>query len=288
MKNFFKYLSQTPGNKDWGVNIITSGYHQIRPGDIYPPAGHPNSHLFEWSEGRSLKGFYMVYIPTGGGILETKEKNFEVNPGDMLMLYNNEWHRYKPNSEEGWEEYWIGFEGDFFEDSIKQEVFPESKSYVKHLGYKEEIIFLMSQSLELIRRNTNGYRKILSGILIQLLAYTITSEENEFKTGEEDIANKTIKTIRTQLYKEIDFEELASKFNLSYSRFRTIFKQQTGIAPQQYLIQERIQNAHRLLSNTDKGIKEIASLTGFRSVYYFSRIFRQKTGLSPTEVRRKK
>ena len=230
----------------------------------------------------------MVYIPTGAGVLETKEATYKVSSGDMLMIYYDEWHRYKPNSSEGWEEYWIGFEGDFFEESIKLEIFPEKKSYVKRLGYKEEIIFLMSQSHELIKRNSRGYKKILAGILIQLLAYTLSIDEDEQNSGEEGIVNKTIKLIRTQLYKEVDFEALAAKFNLSYSRFRTIFKQQTGIAPQQYLIQERIQNAHRLLSNTDKAIKEIASLTGFQSVFYFSRIFRQKTGFSPTEVRRKK
>ncbi len=61
----------------------------------------------------------------------------------------------------------------------------------------------MSQSLELIRRNTKGYRKILAGILIQLLAYTITSEEYELKTGEQNLAEETIKLIRTKLYRRL-------------------------------------------------------------------------------------
>lgn len=288
VKNFFKYLTRAAGRQDWGANIFTSGYHQVRPGDTYPPPGHPRSHKFTWTQGRRLKGFHIVYIPTGTGVFETREKRFDVNPGDMLLLYANQWHRYKPKPNEGWEEYWIGFDGDFFEDSIKQEVFPKSESYVKRIGYKDEIIFLMNQSLELIKRNTNGHRKILAGILIQLLAYTITTEDHPVETRVENIGDRTIRTIRAQLHKEIDFQELAAKFHLSYSRFRTLFKQQTGLGLQQYLIRERIQNAHRLLSNTDKGIKEIASMTGFKSVYYFSRIFRKKTGFSPTEIRRKK
>jgi len=48
--DLFRYL--TKQNDDWGVNLTTIGYHHAAPGSVYPPAGHPETHAFDWQSGR--------------------------------------------------------------------------------------------------------------------------------------------------------------------------------------------------------------------------------------------
>src|ERR1700722_3160913 len=67
--DLFRYL--TKQNDDWGVNLTTIGYHHAAPGSAYPPAGHPETHAFDWKSGRKLNEYHMVYVPTGAGLFET-------------------------------------------------------------------------------------------------------------------------------------------------------------------------------------------------------------------------
>jgi AraC-like DNA-binding protein len=60
----------------------------------------------------------------------------------------------------------------------------------------------------------------------------------------------------------------------------------TGISPRQYFLQLKVMRARELLITTDQSIKEISYQLGFDSIYYFSRFFKQKTGMSPSEFRK--
>ena len=80
--------------------------------------------------------------------------------------------------------------------------------------------------------------------------------------------------------------ELAALSGLGRTYFSFVFKEVTGIRLRDYLIQARINKAKDLLKNAELKVKEIAYQVGFRSPDYFCRIFRKKTGISPTEWRK--
>ena len=82
-------------------------------------------------------------------------------------------------------------------------------------------------------------------------------------------------------------ETLARSVNLSSSRLRHLFKQETGQTPTQYLKQLRLKHSENLLRTTFLSIKEIARSSGLISVSYFVREFKKTFGLSPTVYRRK-
>ena len=88
------------------------------------------------------------------------------------------------------------------------------------------------------------------------------------------------------IYDKFTPEEIAQSINMSYSNFRKSFKQYTGIAPHQYLLQLKLSKTKDLLSNTDMSIQEIAMKLNFESADYFSYFFRSKTGINPLSYRK--
>jgi AraC-like DNA-binding protein len=83
----------------------------------------------------------------------------------------------------------------------------------------------------------------------------------------------------------IDFEKEARAMGLSYSHFRRLFRQRTGRPPHDYLLYCRMQSAADALKDRRRSIKEIAMDTGYEDPAQFTKLFRQKTGLSPRQFR---
>ena len=76
---------------------------------------------------------------------------------------------------------------------------------------------------------------------------------------------------------------LAEKMGISEVYLRKLFASHLGVTPKQYILDLRIKTARQLLTGTTKTVTEISEACGFASVYHFSRIFKQRTALTPTE-----
>jgi AraC family transcriptional regulator of arabinose operon len=83
-----------------------------------------------------------------------------------------------------------------------------------------------------------------------------------------------------------DTPGLAALVNLSPSRFRHLFKQETGTTPAQYLKEFRLRKAEKMLRTTFLSIKQILKQVGIASNAHFVRDFRLKYGMTPTAYRR--
>jgi AraC family transcriptional regulator of arabinose operon len=83
-----------------------------------------------------------------------------------------------------------------------------------------------------------------------------------------------------------DISALAVLVNLSPSRFRHLFKQETGTSPAQYLKDLRLTRAEKMLRTTFLSIKQILKHVGIGSNAHFVRDFRRKYGTTPTAYRR--
>ena len=79
---------------------------------------------------------------------------------------------------------------------------------------------------------------------------------------------------------------LSERVKVSEVYFRRLFKEHFGITPKQYILNIRIEEAKRMLSEGISSISSISSACGFSSVYHFSRAFKISTGLTPTEFER--
>jgi len=100
-----------------------------------------------------------------------------------------------------------------------------------------------------------------------------------------DVIHKTIGYIREHAHEKLTLDELAKAVYLSRSYLSRIFKAETGMNLSNYINRERIRRACSLLVNTDMSISHIAHAMGFDEQSYFTRIFTQTTGVSPSRYR---
>lgn len=91
--------------------------------------------------------------------------------------------------------------------------------------------------------------------------------------------------VNDQLAHKLSLEEIAGVAGLSPSHFIALFKQSTGTAPHQYVMNQRIEKAKQLLTRTKLPIAEIAARTGFADQSHLTRVLRSRTGLTPSKFR---
>ncbi|MBD2112717.1 MULTISPECIES: helix-turn-helix domain-containing protein [Cyanophyceae] len=91
--------------------------------------------------------------------------------------------------------------------------------------------------------------------------------------------------IHEALDADLKLADLAAIAGLSPFHFSHQFKQAMGMAPYQYVLQQRVERAKQLLKQTNHSIVEIALLCGFNSHSHLSKQFRQTTGTTPSAYR---
>lgn len=287
MKNYYKYLPVTQTEKNWGFYVTTVGYTRVNPREKYPIKGHPKTHAFDWNKGRILNGYYIVFISRGKGKFESAFTNPQViSEGTCFFLYPNVWHRYKPDLNTGWEEYWVGFDGYYPADLMNKGFFSPEHPFV-NTGMNELLLILFQSLLETVKTGSLGYHQIISGITLEMLGliHMISIHKDEGDVPDKKLIQKAMFLIRESMGNSIDIKKLVQELPMGYSKFRKLFKQETGFSPHQYFIHIRISRAEELLRSTDLNVNEIAYQTGFESEFYFSKLFKKKNGLAPSEYR---
>ena len=78
---------------------------------------------------------------------------------------------------------------------------------------------------------------------------------------------------------------LAKLSGFSVSYFLSLYKKIYGVSPIDELIDYRILQSKAMLESNIISISEIAERCGFSGLYYFSRIFKRKVGMTPTQYR---
>jgi AraC-like DNA-binding protein len=285
--NFKKYLIISELDNKWGFIVNDTGYTIYPKKSDYPSKGHPGSHMFSWKTGRILNEFHLVLISKGEGIFESKSVGKKrINEGDAFLLFPGEWHRYKPESKTGWTEHWVGFTGEIANLIIKEYFFKKENPIANK--YNNQLVTKLFQVLhQLIKEEPFGFQRIASGICIQLMAEFCNTQFGSRLKYESPIS-RSKHIMNEKIDEEIDFKILAKNLGISYSKFRSDFKRQTGLPPLQYFLLLKIEKAKNLLLNTDIHSKQIAYDLGFESAHYFCRLFKQKTGLTPEQFRIKR
>ncbi|MCW0482270.1 AraC family transcriptional regulator [Gaoshiqia sediminis] len=287
MTDFLKYLTPGERDKEWGIFLNVAGSSLVAPSSVYPSPQHPTGYHFNWEQGRYLNEYQLNYITEGKGVLENENGRFQIKPGSILVTSPNVWHRYKPLLKTGWKEQYIGFNGQIAAQFLAHPLFSPQQPVI-NIGIREEILDTYLKIFDLVKEEKPGFQQIAAGMVIKLLGYLLSFEMQKEFTGKRiaTIIEEARFKMRAGVDKAIDLEEIAREHHIGYSYFRKMFKSYTGVAPHQYHLELKIMRAKELLLSTDKSIKEISFELGFQSIHYFSRIFKNKTGISPGEFRK--
>lgn len=100
------------------------------------------------------------------------------------------------------------------------------------------------------------------------------------------LAVNVIYYLQSSYNQKITIEQLAEEFHTNRTSLLSDFKKYTGQSVNQYLIQLRLTMASTLLRDTTLTIDEICDRTGFHDISYFSKVFKKKLNLTPSEYRR--
>jgi AraC-like DNA-binding protein len=281
------YLTISNRDEDWGIVVTTVGFQFVKPGSRYPLSRHPDNYEFEPQKGRILNEYQLVYITRGSGFFSSQScKQQKIGEGTMILLFPGEWHSYYPSKETGWDEYWVGFRGPHIDRRVQNRFFTREEP-LHHIGISSTIISLYDEILNYSTEEKAGFQEMISSIVLHILGSVYYKERNH-QFADSEMVNK-IKEAQTLMKphsgQQYTPEMIANHLGLSYSSFRSKFKEYTGSSPAHYQNQQRLLAAKELLTGSEKNVSEIAYMLQFESVGQFSTFFRQREGITPTVFR---
>jgi AraC-like DNA-binding protein len=269
----------------WGIYCLDAGAVEILPHEGYPYQAdlHPPQYSKNWEKGRILSEFQFVYIAKGSGLFRTRKSEEQVQEGSFIILVPGEWHWYRPHRETGWIEYWVGFNGDW-PQLLLERAFLGPTPRVINVGIRGSLIRYYNTILEEIAQEPPGYQQVISSFIPLILSEVIASASRPQIEARGRAVFEHVKAVfEENLYNRIDMESLATDLKLNYAVFREEFKAYTGLSPYQYFLQMKINRAKELLMDGEVTVKGISYLLAFDNPYYFSRLFKKKTGVSPSQ-----
>ena len=142
-------------------------------------------------------------------------------------------------------------------------------------------------------RETFGYefqvRSSLSWLLFLLFSHrpADASPPSERIRRSTERTKQMIQYIQEHFSEEPTTAEIAASAGISESEALRCFRSTIGMPPVRYLKQYRVERAAALLSSSQYKISEIGSMCGFGDASYFTKLFREQKGCTPTQYRQK-
>lgn len=282
--SYARYLTYSERDTLWSCYGTTVGRDRTEPDDDYPPhpENHPRNYFFNKRIGRTLQEFAIVYIVRGQGQLEVNGTGYRLKSGSAFFLFPGIRHWYAPDSHTGWDEYWVGFNGKEVERLYGEKFFTPDKPLFQ-VGIHQSLIQLFNEVIELSKSEAPSYQFNIGSTILKMISSIISMEQKHNQPEESDLLVEKAKALFAgNIQNSITVEEVAAELGLNQSRFGKLFKNYTGLTPYQYFLHMRVNRAKELLETTDCSIKELAYKLHFNDQYHFSKLFKQKTGMSPT------
>ena len=197
------------------------------------------------------------YLPKGNRSKGSKYTVDIIKPGKCIDVF------FDTNSLNPKEMLFI----DFYKNPSIRNMFIKMQKiwYAKHDGYYHKCMSLIYTVLSEIEQIDRSY---LSDKKYSIIKPAIEYIDNNFMSG------------------DIDCSFLSNLCGVSYSYFKRLFLMKFQLSPIKYITKKRISYACDLLVSNKYSVSDIASMTGYSDVYYFSRVFKENTGMSPLEYKK--
>ncbi len=160
---------------------------------------------------------------------------------------------------------------------------PPSLPTVIRGAVQNETKLMIAACDEISKRHPMGHEKAVGHLLSAIL---LSFENNLQEAQISPLTAKIIKYLSKNLSQKITLADIGKMTFFSPVYCDTVFKKDMGTSIIDYLLGERVAEAKKLLIEGTLSLSEIAQMTGFEDSNYFARVFKKRTGYTPTEYKK--
>jgi AraC-like DNA-binding protein len=237
----------------------------------------PNSHTF----------YELLYFYKGNGSIFTDGREYHVNPGKLVIYHPGVVHYEKSSPDDQFHFAFLAFEiNKAFEDSLAFLPLRENGPIINSGQYRYHLEDKFSQLLNEAKSHIDGYQVMCDSLMASIII-EISRIEAANKSSQAD-SSETLKIkefIDNNYTKDLNLDALSEIVYVSKHHLAHMFKNEIGVPPITYMINKRMDEAKRLLRETDLGIAEISSIIGYENQNYFSQLFKKMVSMSPMHYR---
>jgi len=242
------------------------------------------------SYGPTVRANYCIHIIlTGKGCFHVNSKTYQLEPGQGFLIVPGVQTYYQADQTDPWSYLWIGFNGSNCEEYLNEFGMKESTPIFKttYCDELKEIIFQMLQHNEAGIYHEFFHQSLLYQFFAWLakdLYVDLPVSTNERKSY---YVQKAIEYIQNNYDCDISISNIAKYVCINRSYLSTLFKSALGMSPLEYLSGFRMSLGADLLQTTDLSISSIAASCGYKDPLVFSKSFKQRNGMTPSQYRKK-
>lgn len=243
--------------------------------------------------------FEIYYLVSGERIYFIENQTYIVQPGDLIFIDRHALHKTRDTTLGRHERILLEFSS-FFLGSLEAELADAmSRLFISggrlmrlSSSSKYEIEHLLTDMLKEADEQKDGYelmiRLLLSKIIVKAGRYLDDEHaKSQVTTWYHPVMSRVVPYLHDHFHESLSLDQLASQFDLSKFYFSRLFKQYTGYSVVQYVQLLRVREAQRLLRETGLKVIDVAEQSGFDNIQHFCRVFKQVSGKSPMNYRKK-
>lgn len=246
----------------------------------------------------------LVIITDGHAMQCINEEKFFISAGDVFVIKGNDKHGFQ--DAKGLQIFNMGYPNDIFqplESYLKKlpgfiRLFYAQPMYRKHVKFESNLHLNTKELMEInvilnliqheFLKAEDGKEILVPSYFFQIvviLARKFASLKVSLPRCASSLS-KTAQYIENHYTEKIKLADLVAMASIPVNLFLKEFKDAFHTSPIQYIIELRIRKACSLLSQKDMSITQIATVVGFEDSNYFSRIFKDRIGLNPSDYRK--
>lgn len=227
------------------------------------------------------KVWVIEYVEEGSGTIHINDEVFTPKAGDSYFLHGGKNQHYFSDDKEPWKKHFINISGKLVE-SLSEGYGISNTVHFPGLNLEHELKEIIAIAKRGDMDNTAELIAILNAIFLKMRSSTKKSDPLL------SLGTKMTDFLNTQVTSNFHIDLLCNHIFKSESQTIRIFKNIYGITPYNYVLNKKIDFAKKLLIDTNLSVKEIATKLCFCDEYYFSNLFKKKTGISPLQYKKNK
>ncbi|MBE6688569.1 MAG: AraC family transcriptional regulator [Ruminococcaceae bacterium] len=234
--------------------------------------------------GAGVRSYMVVhYIISGKGTFYCGTNKFSLGAGDMFFIFPNTIVKYQADKEDPWHYAWINFSGDDSQE-ILSHIGVSVRNPVLKFGEGSSLLPIM-RAMPRDRSDNRAENLHFASLLYEFMSLILKNrtESEESETTYFSIATHFIKN---HFSDAITVSDIAAHVRINRKYLHCVFKKSCGKSPKEYIIEYRMKKACEFLHEPELSISNIAYSVGYSDPLMFSKMFKRKTGKSPTEYRK--